>query len=377
MSLEHLEKIWNKIESVRIRQTLIDMVDIYSPSGKEEDIQLYIESRFREAGLPISRQVVEEERYNLYATMGEDHPQLVMVGHVDTVPAWNLEEYQAEEEWGVVRGLGAADMKGGCAAMLEAWLALAALPERERPSVGILFVVGEEENGDGSARFLEEYRPPWVVIGEPTMLSPCMSHYGYLEVLLSTQGRRIHSSLPELGHNAVESMLRFLLLLGKEPLFDRETSTLVYSIREMSSSRAGFVVPDQCEAFIDVHLPPGMTPESVQEAIQTTAAKAESAIHDLTLSVSFDFSAQGYELGSTPELQDTLGEVYAQLNLPLKFGPFRSHSDGNLFFGAGCHPLVLGPGSLETAHTADEQTSLSEVESAARIYTALCLHGIG
>jgi len=53
--------------------------------------------------------------------------------------------------------------------------------------------------------------------------------------------------------------------------------------------------------------------------------------------------------------------------------PFRSHSDGNLFFQAGVKPLVLGPGSLETAHTQDEQTSLAEVEAAARIYAALCL----
>lgn len=377
MNQEQLEKVWAAIDGAQVRQTLIDMVDIYSPSGKEEDVQLYIESRLKDAGLTVARQVVEEERYNLYATFGPEPPQLVMVGHVDTVPAWNLDEYFAVEEWGVVRGLGAADMKGGCAAMLEAWLALASLPEQERPAVGLLFVVGEEENGDGSARFLEEYQPSWVVIGEPTSLAPCLSHYGYLEVFLCTQGRRIHSSLPELGHNAVESMLRFLLMLGKEPLFDRENSSMVFSIREMSSSRAGFVVPDQCETWIDLHLPPGMTPDSVQQAIRTAIAKAEAAIPDLNLSVSFDFSAQGYALDSLPAFQELVGDVYTQLNLPLKFNPFRSHSDGNLFFGAGCQPLILGPGSLETAHTADEQTSLSEVEAAARIYTALCLHGIG
>ena len=376
MSASRLEHVWQAVDATRLRQTLIDMVDIYSPSGKEEDVQLYIESRFKGAGLEVSRQVVEEERYNLYATMGEGSPQLVMVGHVDTVPAWNLDEYFAEEEWGVVRGLGAADMKGGCAAMLETWLALASLPENDRPSVGILFVVGEEENGDGSARFLTEHQPSWVVIGEPTSMAPCLSHYGYLEVLLNTRGRRIHSSLPELGHNAVESMLRFLLLLGKEPLFDRETSPIVYSIREMSSSRAGFVVPDQCETFIDLHLPPEMAPESVQQAIRSAATKAEEMITGLNLSVAFDFSAQGYELNNLPEFQRLLDDVYAQLNLPLKFNPFRSHSDGNLFFAAGCRPLILGPGSLETAHTADEQTSLSEVEAAARIYAALCLHGI-
>jgi acetylornithine deacetylase len=296
-----------------------------------------------------------------------------MVGHVDTVPAWNLEEYAAEEEWGVVRGLGAADMKGGCAAMLEAWLALAALPGGQQPPVGLLFVVGEEENGDGSARFLEDCQPPWVVIGEPTSLTPCLSHYGYLEVALTTQGRRIHSSLPELGHNAIESMLRFLLLLGNQPLFKRDSTQVVYSIREMSSSRAGFVVPDQGETYIDLHLPPDMSPESVQESIRACVAKAEVLIPGLNISLSFDFSSQGYALDGFGSFSGIMEDVYTQLNLPLRFSPFRSHSDGNLFFGAGCRPMILGPGSLETAHTADEQTSLSEVEAAARIYAALCL----
>lgn len=373
MTQDLLQNIWDVIDGDQVRQTLIDMVDIYSPSGKEEDIQLYIQDRLEAAGLAVTRQVVEDERYNLFATMGSGMPRLILVGHVDTVPAWNLEEYAAEEEWGVVRGLGSADMKGGCAAMLETWLALATLPEEQRPPVGLLYVVGEEENGDGSARFLQEHQPPWVVIGEPTSLSPCLSHYGYLEVALNTQGRRIHSSLPELGHNAVESMLRFLLLLGEEPLFRRDSTQVVYSIREMSSSRAGFVVPDQCETYIDLHLPPGLSPESVQEAVRACVKQAEAQIEGLNLSLSFDFSSQGYALDELDIFSGILDDVYTQLNQPLRFNPFRSHSDGNLFFSAGCRPIILGPGSLETAHTADEQTSLAEVEAAARIYAALCL----
>jgi acetylornithine deacetylase len=376
MNQSLIEKIWDDIDGDRLRQTLIDMVDIYSPSGKEEDIQLYIEERFKSAGLEVTRQDVDEERYNLCATMGQGEPRLYLVGHVDTVPAWDLDEYCAVEEWGVVRGLGTADMKGGCAAMLEAWLALARLPEEQRPAVGLLFVVGEEENGDGSARFLETARPPWVVIGEPTSLSPCFSHYGYLEVALTTKGRRTHSSLPELGHNAVESMLRFLLLLGKEALFDRKNPQLVYSIREMSSSRAGFVVPDQCETYIDLHLHPGGSPEKVQEVLKACVAKGEKLIPELNLEISFDFSSQGYELQEKGSLVELFEILYPRLNLPLQFDPFRSHSDGNLFFGAGCQPLILGPGSLETSHTADEQTSLSEVEAAARIYVALCLNAL-
>lgn len=370
---EHLEIVWNRIDPDRLQQTLMEMIDIYSPSGKEEDIQLYLEERLMATGIPVRRQVVEEERYNLLATMGEGEPSLYLVGHVDTVTAWDIDDYAAKEEWGVIRGLGAADMKGGCAAMVEAWLALATLPEAERPSIGLLLVVGEEENGDGSARFLEEYQPEWAVIGEPTSMLPAFSHYGYMEIALTTTGRRIHSSLPELGHNAIESMLRVLLLLERMPLFDKEEAGLIYSIREMSSSRAGFVVPDRCETWIDLHLSPSLDPTMVRTEIEKVLTQADKTIKGLDLETSFTFEAGGYELQMQNSLMEQLEEIYPLLNLPLDFIPFRSHSDGNLFYQAGCRPLILGPGSLETAHTADEQTSFAEVEAAARVYAALAL----
>ena len=369
-----LENVWNSINPVRLRKTFLELLDIYSPSGKEEDIQLYLEKLLAGAGFSVERQEVEEDRYNLRVTMGPGEPWLYMVGHVDTVPAWDLDTFGPQQEDGTIRGLGSADMKGGCAAMVEAWLALAeALEPAERPSVGLLLVVGEEENGDGSATFLQSCRPHWVVIGEPTTLSAGFAHCGYLEAGFVTRGIRSHSSLPELGHNAVESMLRVLLLLGNDPLFDRAKTEIVYSIREMRSSRAGFVVPDRCDVWIDLHLPPEQDPVALQDAIRLIVADADRSIPGLNLDVSFDFASSGYNLGNENDLADVLREVYPEIGLPLQMVPFRSHSDGNLFFAAGVQPLILGPGSLETAHTPDERVVFEEVSSAARIYAALCL----
>lgn len=373
MMSKHLEQVWNAIDPQRLRTTLMEMIDIYSPSGKEEDIQLYLEERLASTGIPVVRQEVEDERYNLVTTMGEGTPSLYFVGHVDTVAAWDIDEYAAVEEWGVVRGLGSADMKGGCAAMVEAWLALATLPEHQRPSLGLLLVVGEEENGDGSTRFLAEQCPERVIIGEPTSMLPAFHHYGYMEVLLITQGRRIHSSLPELGHNAIESMLKVLLEIERSSLFEPTQSKLVYSIREMSSSRAGFVVPDRCEAMIDLHLSPDTDLSEVRRNLEEVLVKARRRIKDLDLEFEFAFESEGYQLLPDKPMLAVLEEVCPRLNLPLDFVPFRSHSDGNLFYQAGSKPLILGPGSLETAHTAEEQTTLAEVEAAARVYAALAL----
>ncbi len=369
-----MEKVWEAIDTGRLRKTLFDLIDIYSPSGKEEDIQLYLEEVLKREGFAVKRQEVEEDRYNLLVTMGREAPRLYLVGHVDTVAAWDLEHFGTVESDGVIRGLGSADMKGGCAAMVEAWLALSdACSPSELPPVGLLLVVGEEETGDGSSAFLDTCRPPWVVIGEPTGLVACFAHYGYLEADFVTRGRRIHSSLPELGHNAVESMLRVLLQLGNDPYFRREKSEIVYSIREMSSSREGFVVPDRCETWIDLHLPPDKDPLSVQKKILQIVSTAGSYIPDLDLKVNFQYESSGYNLGTDNLLAGILPEIYANLGLPLRLDAFRSHSDGNLFFAAGTKPLILGPGSLETAHTPEEQVIFDEVLSAARIYAALCL----
>lgn len=368
-----LEELWSAVDAGRLRRTLVEMVDIYSPAGKEEDVQLYLEDLLTGAGLPVERQEVEEERYNLRVTVGEGEPDLYFVGHVDTVAAWDLEEFGARQEGDVVHGLGSADMKGGCAAMVEVFLALASLPPEKRPSVGLLLVVGEEESGDGSETFLRSRRPSWVVIGEPTSLAACFSHYGYLEAGFVTKGRRIHSSLPELGHNAVESMLRVLLYLARDPVFESERPDVVYSIRELSSSRAGFVVPDRCESWIDLHLAPGMPPSELERIIRTRAEAVHTLVSDLDLEMDFNFAASGYQLGTGNPLAEALARTYPLLGRELRFDAFRSHSDGNLFFQAGVNPLILGPGALEVAHTPDEQTSFEEVLAAAKIYAGLAL----
>jgi len=371
---DRIQRVWKAIDRERMRSILLDLINIYSPSGKEEDIQLYLEELLSKEGFVVHRQEVDEERYNLRVTMGNEEPRLYLVAHVDTVPAWDLEDFGAREDGKIVHGLGSADMKGGCAAMIEAWLAIAtALKPYEQPPVGLLLAVGEEENGDGSSAFLNECHPQWAVIGEPTGLTACFAHYGYLEAGFVTRGLRSHSSLPELGHNAVESMLRVLMYLARDPLFDRTRSDIVYSIREMSSSRAGFVVPDRCETWIDLHLPPAQDPPMVQEAIRRIAANADQFIPGLDLEVTFDFSMAGYALHIDNGLAKTLEYIYPELGLNLRLDAFRSHSDGNLFFAAGTKPLILGPGNLETAHTSDEQVIFDEVAAATGIYAALCL----
>ncbi len=105
------EKVRQAVDPDRLRNLFLDLLAIYSPSGKEEDVQLYLEELLAQRGFAVERQEVDEERYNLHLTMGATEPQLYLVGHVDTVTAWDLDEFGPQQDGGIVRGLGSADAR--------------------------------------------------------------------------------------------------------------------------------------------------------------------------------------------------------------------------------------------------------------------------
>jgi acetylornithine deacetylase len=49
----------------RLRRFLRRLVDIYSPSGKEEDVLSYVYGYMKRHHIPVMRQFVDDSRYNL------------------------------------------------------------------------------------------------------------------------------------------------------------------------------------------------------------------------------------------------------------------------------------------------------------------------
>jgi acetylornithine deacetylase len=353
----------------RLKKLLNDLVDIYSPSGKEEEIIEYAEKYMKKTGLSVARQVVDEDRCNLIIFPGEwESVEVCYVGHVDTVTAYDLEEAGFSEDGDTMSGLGTADMKGGCAAMMEAFTALAE-EGSSFPAVGLALLVDEEEDNKGARTFVEEYTSPWAVIGEPTNLTPCLGHYGYLEVLLRTQGKRAHSAMPEFGQNAIEAMLKLLLRFTEYAA--SSPHGLVYNVRELSGFPGGFVVPDACEAWLDLHLPPNSRIDILKNELEHLMSEAEESTPSLDASLRFEDTFSGYLISEDRPLVKELRETYNKMSLPWQPQEFRSHSDGNILWAAGIDPVVLGPGRLESAHTPEESVSFAQVVQAARLYLNL------
>jgi acetylornithine deacetylase len=364
------------IDAERLERLTAEAVGCYSPSYAEGPIVDLFEEAILAAGLPCRRQPVPAEgvygeRANLVVELGPRPAELFFVGHVDTIPLLSDEKLGVRREGDVLHGLGAADMKAGCAAMVEAFAALARTGIEPKRGIALGLVVGEEEYGDGTAKLLEELRAPLVVIGEPTGLVPCFAHNGYFEAHLEAEGVRAHAALPAVGANAIHALLEWVraIVAGLGGL--AASGGLAVNLREINGGESRFVIAERCSALLDVHLPPGNERALIEAALE----KARALVLAENGRVRFDWRlaywAAGYALDAADPRLAALGPAFAACGLPCEPGVFRSHSDGSLFYGAGSAPVVCGPGRLEVAHTKHDQVSLKETLSAARLYAAL------
>jgi acetylornithine deacetylase len=354
----------------RLQRLLHRLINIYSPSGKEEEILEYLYNHLKRRNLPVVRQEVDDNRYNLLVAPPEAEIQLALVGHLDTVTAYDLDHYEVGQDGDLITGLGVADMKGGCAAMIEAFVSLweqGGAP----PPVELALVVGEEEEGDGARELVRDFQFPWAVIGEPTDLVPCLSTYGYLEVQLSTKGKRIHASLSDRDRNPVVALLR--LILGITRHMDEKRPELVYNIRDLRSSQAGFVVPEFCEGWIDIHLPPSESVGDIMVELEEIVARDGEENKLIETMVHFDTIDSGFSLPEKGPVVERLKEIYSKRSLPWKPAPFISHSDANQLWQAGVRAILLGPGQLKKAHAPDESASFRQICLAAEIYYELAM----
>ena len=359
-----------QIQPQRLRRLLRRLIDIYSPSGKEEDILSYLYGYLKKHNLPVVRQPVDDSRHNLVVMPPQTDAPLALIGHLDTVAAYDLDHYGYQEKGDLITGLGAADMKGGCAAIVEAYLSVWE-GGLSRPPVALALVVGEEEEGDGAERLVEDFYFPWAIVAEPTNLNPCLKHYGYIEIQICSRGKRLHASLANRSHNPVENMLQLLMQISRYMANDRPEG--VYNIRDILSSHVGFAVPDWCESWLDIHLPPHSPIGDVTLELEDIVDQAQKENPHNDISIRFASVHAGYALPAKGPVVEALQALYRERSLPWNPQVFPSHSDGNQLWTSGVKPILLGPGRLEVAHAPEESVSFKQVQTAAELYRDLIL----
>ena len=249
-----------------------ELVAVASVTGEEAALADLIEERCR--ALPG----VELERLGnaLVARVGEREDAVALVGHLDTVPPWD--HHQPELRGTRVVGRGAADMKGGDAAIL----AVLADCARTRADVVCVFYDREEgpnlENGIHSVLDDSQLlgRPAFAFVGEPT---GCDIHAGCVGVLnadLVFHGRTAHSARPWEGESAVLKAVPFLERAAATAQRPVEVEGLTFydtlCITQIQGGFARNVVPDRLEIALNVRFAPGREAADVRREIEDLVA---------------------------------------------------------------------------------------------------------
>jgi acetylornithine deacetylase len=367
--------VWARLDPGRLATLLLESVRAYSPSYGEGPATQVFAAQLEGAGLAVERQPVPSPsgaapRANLLVRLGPQPPAMLWIGHVDTVEAEHAFP-TPRLEGDRLYGLGAADMKGGCAAMVEAVIALAECGVPLARGLCLGLVVGEEEYGDGALALSQQVRAPLVLDGEPTGLQPCICHHGYLECQLTAQGSRAHAAVPEAGANAIHTMLSWLVAILDQFLAPELAQEVAANPRAIQGGGPMFMVPASCQATLDVHWRPALDSNRVLEAIERARLAAMAGHPHCGLTSVVSFASEGYQNPADAALLEPFWRACRLAGLAGTPASFRSHSDAPLFQRQGSVAVVCGPGRLELAHSAEEHVSMAQVQAAARFYAAL------
>jgi len=326
---------------------LREMLEIYSPSGREAALAACLAGRMRQMGFQVWR----DEVGNVIGTLGEGPWELLLLGHMDTVEGF----IPVRLEDGRLYGRGAVDAKGPLAAFI---LAAARVGPRPGMRVRVLAAVEEERTSAGARALLNAPAPDAVVIGEPGGWSSITIGYkGSLSVAYRLRAPRHHSAagMPTVAEQAVRFWNRLAdhaarCNQGESHRFH----TLDPSLRHIATRSNGLT--EEVTMGLNLRVPPGLDVAELKARMREWADGAELLVED---------EVPPYQAEkNTPLARRFLQAIRACGGTP-SFKLKRGTSDMNIVGPAwGCPIIAYGPGDSTLDHTPGEYIDLEEFHRA-------------
>jgi acetylornithine deacetylase len=281
------------------------------------------------------------DRFNVYATVRGEEPEIVFSTHMDTVPPY----FGSSEDDEAIYGRGACDAKGIIAAQIAA-------VERLRAGgvkAGMLFVVGEERDSAGAqVANLQPRGNRYLINGEPTDNRLGVASKGVLRGAVRATGRMAHSAYPELGESAIHKLVQALnnvlqIELPTEPGIGPST----LNIGLIEGGRAPNVIADKALAQLMVRL------VGPSDGTRAALEKAISGLAEIEYTLEIPFMRFRTMAGMETMVAAFATDIPALTN-----------------WG---EPLLLGPGSIHVAHTPHEKLAKRELFEAIDLYTEIAV----
>ncbi len=232
----------------------------------------------------------------IISTSIESPTGLLLVGHLDTVPAgdesaWSHPPFGGEQADGRIYGRGAIDTKGGMTSALYALSLLRQHPEALANGRAQLICVPDEETGATGTLGIKWLHDNGLLEGKGAIYAYSgdqitLGHRGLLRYTLTCHGHSIHSGASEwqertAGANAITGMARLLLEL-ENLHFDYSTTPYFSEFRTVVTPgtliRGGTsinIIPDHCEAAVDIRLTPETNRQQIEALINACTQRVE------------------------------------------------------------------------------------------------------
>ena len=337
---------------------VLTLVRIDSVSTNEGRLASYVHQRL------LTNDALEIERVgdNVVArTTGHHSTRVVVAGHLDTVPG---DASAAVVVGDVLHGLGACDMKGSLAGMID--LALDPTP---RPVEVTWVFYAREEIARAQSGLLEigELRPDLLaadvaVLAEPTGGRVEAGCQGTLRVRVTLRGVRAHTARPFTGRNAIHRMGDLLSYVAmyepREVEIDGVTYVEQLQAVSVEGGVAANVVPDSATCVLNHRVAPDRTCDEAMEWLRGYLGNLIDEGDDVVVA---DWA---------PSARPELSNPHLARLVELSGAPPRAKvgwTDVATFQDLGVPATNYGAGDPLLAHRADEFVTAHEVNTFVQI----------
>jgi len=354
------------MEKIEPTKLLKQMLETYSPSGKEGKLASLLKDQLTELGF---KNVRHDDAGNLLGESGKGPPAVLLCGHMDTVPG----KLPVKTEKGRIFGRGAVDAKASLAAMVMAASEL--IDQAMKGRVIVAGVVDEEGRGRGIRQILMDgIDADYALFGEPSGVANITIGYkGRLGVRVLCESEPGHASISNAFRNAIEKAYG---LWQKIRTWTEESRGLspYYSITaSLTGIRGGGisnVTPRRCTLLLDIRLPPSASCQKTIDQIDALVRQYGQENPGIRIRMAVEDRVEPFLADEDSALVKALRKaveetVGGSAKLLRKTGT----GDMNLFAEKIKVPVATyGPGNSRLSHTSKEYIEIKEYLTSIQVY---------
>jgi LysW-gamma-L-lysine carboxypeptidase len=348
---------------------LTNLLGIYSPSGKEQDIAYFLAQRMTKLGFEVGVDAIN----NVIGVVGEGEPVILLCGHMDTVAG--ILPLRVEE--GKIYARGAVDAKGPLAAMVMAALEASKDP-RFKGKILVASVVEEEATSKGVRHLITQgIKADYAIFGEPSGVeNVCVGYKGQIQLKVTVKTETGHASTPWLYDNALEKAYDLWKLIRSQssyPSLDPSVSpynAVTACLVRLVGGEATSVIPFEAEMNLDIRIPIQFSTAKVAEQLSKIIAKYQSVNPTIIVKYEILDTVEPFEVTkASPLVHVMASSVRKVLGKPATLLHKTGTGDMNILGKYMNLPIVTyGPGDSHLDHTLDEHIEVEEYLKAIQVY---------